>query len=770
VWHGRGTDDPLDVAAGLASLLYPSRMVYPLWSYFPRNGRPGGERAGENGAVKRGRVLWRTGLGVGLAAGGGVLGLVLAGGSWALAGAALGAVTGSFSPSVVDYFRSRDEAREAWSAVRERPVSAGPAGLLDPRAQVVGFTGREDELSALESWCSGGDEAGRVRLVTGGGGVGKTRLSVELMNRMRRAGWVCERVGDGREALAVTSLRAWTDKRALLVVDYAETRAGLNDLLAALAGDAGAGVRVLLLARSAGDWWDQLAAGEPVIRQLARIAKTAKLQLAALVEAGQADDDIVATAVRAFAARLGVAERAVRLSGEPAGRRILDLHAAALIAVLDESGGPVVTVDMDAVLDELLGHEERYWYQSASRAGLTTGTGGLTDGQVRQLVAAGALLGAATEDEARKLPSRVPSLAPSARLAGWLHDLYPPGPGEAGWLGSLQPDRLAELHVTRELSTSAELARACLAGLDARQARQAVTVLARASTDDPLAEELLEGVLPDVAQFLEDLDAPRETLTAIYNAITYPSVILAPAARRLCQRILALLPASTPAETRARWLTSLGLWAWQAGYSAEALPAEQEAVAIYRELAAANPDRYRPDLAQSLDNLGVTFSALGRPAEALPVTEEAAAIYRELAAAYPDRYRPYLAQSLSNLGVTFSDLGRPAEALPVTEEAVAIRRELAAANPDRYRPDLAQSLSNLGLWSSDLGRPAEALPVTEEAVAIYRELAAAHPDRYRPFLAQSLRVLARCLDLLGRDDEAAAAGSEAGIIIGEPPE
>jgi hypothetical protein len=32
--------------------------------------------------------------------------------------------------------------------------------------------------------------------------------------------------------------------------------------------------------------------------------------------------------------------------------------------------------------------------------------------------------------------------------------------------------------------------------------------------------------------------------------------------------------------------------------------------------------------------------SLGRAAEALPVTEEAVAIYRELAAASPDRYRP----------------------------------------------------------------------------------------------------------------------------------
>jgi hypothetical protein len=50
-----------------------------------------------------------------------------------------------------------------------------------------------------------------------------------------------------------------------------------------------------------------------------------------------------------------------------------------------------------------------------------------------------------------------------------------------------------------------------------------------------------------------------------------------------------------------------------------------------------------PDLATTLSNLGACFAALGRPADALPVTEEAVTIRRELAAANPDRYRPDLA-------------------------------------------------------------------------------------------------------------------------------
>jgi Tetratricopeptide repeat len=82
---------------------------------------------------------------------------------------------------------------------------------------------------------------------------------------------------------------------------------------------------------------------------------------------------------------------------------------------------------------------------------------------------------------------------------------------------------------------------------------------------------------------------------------------------------------------------------------------------IRRELTVASPDRYRPDLAAALDNLGVRFSELGRPADALPVIEEAVASYRELAAATPtwglllcqqDDDRLGQARALQNLGVT----------------------------------------------------------------------------------------------------------------------
>ena len=49
----------------------------------------------------------------------------------------------------------------------------------------------------------------------------------------------------------------------------------------------------------------------------------------------------------------------------------------------------------------------------------------------------------------------------------------------------------------------------------------------------------------------------------------------------------------------------------------------EEAVAAYRQLAAARPDAFTPDLATSLNNLSNRLSDLGRREDALAVAEEA---------------------------------------------------------------------------------------------------------------------------------------------------
>lgn len=51
------------------------------------------------------------------------------------------------------------------------------------------------------------------------------------------------------------------------MVDYADTRQQVNDLVRQVAADPD-GVHVLLIARSAGEWWKRLAVGSPRVRAM----------------------------------------------------------------------------------------------------------------------------------------------------------------------------------------------------------------------------------------------------------------------------------------------------------------------------------------------------------------------------------------------------------------------------------------------------------------------------------------------------------------------
>jgi hypothetical protein len=100
--------------------------------------------------MRKGSSWLAAALGTGLAAGGAVAAGLAADGPWALAGAAAGAVTGSFAPTVYDAIRRRDADRNAFQGMTEGAVPPSPARLLDPRLALVGFVGRHGELAILE--------------------------------------------------------------------------------------------------------------------------------------------------------------------------------------------------------------------------------------------------------------------------------------------------------------------------------------------------------------------------------------------------------------------------------------------------------------------------------------------------------------------------------------------------------------------------------------------------------------------------------------------
>ncbi|MCL4206276.1 MAG: tetratricopeptide repeat protein [Pirellulaceae bacterium] len=208
-------------------------------------------------------------------------------------------------------------------------------------------------------------------------------------------------------------------------------------------------------------------------------------------------------------------------------------------------------------------------------------------------------------------------------------------------------------------------------------------------------------------------------------------------------------------------LINLGMMRRSLGHREEALLATEEAVDVCRRLAEQHHHGFLPDFAASLNNLGAILSDLGRREDAARATTEAVEILRPLAAQHPDAFLPDLARSLHNLGAMLANLGRCEKALLMATEAAAILRPLASKNPESFLPDLANSLDNLGIWLGNLDRREEALSAAAEAVEIHRRLAAQHPDVFLPNLAMSLNNLGKRLIKLGHREQALRAIAEA---------
>jgi tetratricopeptide (TPR) repeat protein len=672
-------------------------------------------------------------------------------------------------------------------------AATSPAGYLRPEAEIVAFRHRP-ELDVLCDWLAGPANSG-VLLVTGQAGTGKTRLALHFAGiAQRQYGWRCYWVPSGDERQAAETVRQGGGP-ALLIIDYAETRSDLAALIASAgADDTAPPSRVLLLARSAGEWWQQLIteSGSPASDMLAGVVPVTLGVLTGPV--GQ--EQVFRDALAAFAAELQAACPDLPAPPLEPGAVVLVVHAAALLAVLDRQGpvaGPAVytATSSSDVIDHLLRHEARYWQHTQARYQLNLGPA------VRdRAVAVGTLIGAGDETSALRLLAVIEDLADPAtrsKTARWLHDLYPAGPDLAygEWIGPLRPDLVAERHIVRVLAGQPDLARAIFSGLAGHGAGRALTTLARAAHTQPAALGLIQTVLhadpgglivPAMSVAVETNRAVADQIAAVLQAGLPGPNVFRQITRELPETSVALAEiaviayqhlADAPgdAEQRAPNLVNLSNWLARLGRHEDALVSVEQAVAAYRELAAAEPGAFLPNLAMALNNQSGRLAVLGRREDALASVEQAVAAYRELAAAEPGAFLPNLAMALNNQSGRLAVLGRREDALASVEQAVAAYRELAAAEPGAFLSDLAATLNNQSNCLAVLGRREDALASVEQAVTVYRELAAARPDAFLPDLAtvlynQSgrLAVLRQLEDALTAIDQAVAIRRELAAV------
>lgn len=334
-----------------------------------------------------------------------------------------------------------------------KPQLSPPGALLQAEYGIVPFHSREREMDDLRAWCR--DEwPVRVRLYTGAGGMGKTRLALQVAREVREESW---RAGFLRPEALASPADAWKavarpGGKVLVVVDYAETRRELLvPLLRGMVENEDGPYRLILLARAALDWWEQLKSDRDVGDVLSGPA-TSRCSLAPLAFDMPQRANSYNLAATAFAERLD----RPRPTDPPEDleavylERVLLLHMQALIAV----EGKEKVKGEDGVLDRILARERRFWKERTAAAKLSPT---LVDGMGRAMAAITLGGGVKGEDEAIEVLRKLTAFDGQTgdillRTAHLLHECYP----GSHWIEPILPDLLGEHLVQREMEKGAD--------------------------------------------------------------------------------------------------------------------------------------------------------------------------------------------------------------------------------------------------------------------------------------------------------------------------
>lgn len=676
-------------------------------------------------------------------------------------------------------------------------LSEAPSLLLQAKYGIVDFIDLQGLRPRLVDWAEGNGEGARTRqaagrLVHGPGGLGKTRLMIEVAAALRERGWsagflnrieASERHPDKpklhAEALAQL-IDSGTDSGLAIVIDYAEARtdevkALARQLRSAAEKRPGRPLVLFLLTREIGEWWDNLRRDDTPTAAMfaAGLGRTAEIAIKedTSVEARRTLFDAARAAfgnalTGGITANTAVPSPAVlaRLASNADYDRPLAVLMEALLHVYAQalSGDEIgIAALLDGILDLEVAHWRKVIPSLADTRELQRATAQLTlvGGTSARSQTASLLMTDPSYAALRTAPAATDSTASA------LAQFY--GNGRGG-LSGLEPDLVGEHMVlteaARDLTLAQRLVDACLAWDDGDKTRwrTLLTVLNRATKPEHGSKAALAlKILADIVQrYALDL-APVLVDVAVAEPEGCLGQVIEEVAPTLEVSVLHILEASLPDASEVLTEAALVVTATlvSAARKAGTLPSTFESRGLIdTEIAKA------AELARCLSNFGNRLSALGLHKEALAAGEEAVDLCRKLAAARPDLFTPDLATYLGNLSNRLSDLGRSEHALAASEEAVGLYRTLAAINVNAFLPRLASVLGSFANRLSALGRRKDGLAASEEAVALCRTLAASSPGTFAPDLASSLGNLGAKLWQLGRTEEALSATEEAASL------
>jgi len=323
------------------------------------------------------------------------------------------------------------------------------AALLRADFEVVPFHMRRKELAEFISWSKRSDSL-LIRVLAGDGGVGKTRFARQFAQTLKedqkwQAGFLSWHPSMERRPTFLDENR----KPLLVIIDYADSHANYLSSIVNLLLSRKGKTRILLLARTAGEWLEKVKRQGDPVAQFLQSSSTDIYRMHGVGETAFERERTLKAAYQAFARKLGesVPDR-IPLETAPDASNTLHLHAWILSALfgmqLDSS---------DSVLVWLTDRERRFWDDQSRIRGLPSSI----DPLLCEVAALSCTTdGATTEEEALKLvrcsplASDQPATTVTA-IAHLFHDLYP-GPR---WLNPVQPDLVKETIIARFLSDAA---------------------------------------------------------------------------------------------------------------------------------------------------------------------------------------------------------------------------------------------------------------------------------------------------------------------------
>ncbi|MEV5889667.1 tetratricopeptide repeat protein [Nonomuraea fuscirosea] len=649
-------------------------------------------------------------------------------------------------------------------AREELPPDCPDWTLLPARHAVVPFLGRRKELAELRSWATTEPGPLSIAVLSGRGGMGKTRLAGELCVELDSEGWdagflpldaVADPLADrgpatdpltGRD----TASDPLTDRNislealgpTLLVVDRPEPSAPLvGELIRRLAKHGhNPRVRLLLLVREPGeaDWWRRLdTAAGGWLRRLN--TTTVRLNSRPLTLPERTEHALAA--MKAFAPSRAALPSPPRLD-DPEYGLPLHVHLAALLRLCDGNGDG--ETDAGQRTDGYPGGSGRTDTDGRTSTGARTDTGGggllgrflgrecdqwarvWPDGQERlpDVTACRAvtvltltaptsaelpgLLAAAVPGVSNRAPGGAFGLHGSAasNAAGWLGRVFPPPPPAPGShqdqrLTPLGPDLLAE-----QLLATTE-------GLDA-------LVLAVHDHEGRTVEQLVRML--DVLRSCAGRERVRAALWALITHRLGPLVAQAEAnpAGRLGdmlnaalllfatdQRLAASVAALPPPRRMPDTARPDSRAAAAAGPGLRALEVTLAELRVRHWRASGE----RIALAKALTELSGALAAVGRVGEAVVAAAEAVEVY---AGAPPYEEAAGRAEAAFGLGACLLLGGEAGGALKPAQEAAARFRILAEDDPG-YLEQAARAHYNVACALLGVGRLGEAVAAFEAA-------------------------------------------------------